>query len=54
MSSSDSEEEKVQTKTTHVIKPSKEKVTLDTSNWPLLLKVSSLQYFISISLSKDT
>ena len=40
MSSSDSDTEQAQnTNNTHVIKPSKEKATLDKSNWPLLLKV---------------
>ena len=41
MSSSDSDTEQIDTKTAvqHVIKPAKGGASIDTSTWPLLLKV---------------
>jgi hypothetical protein len=46
MSSSDSDDNEQQTKgaVTHVIKPAKGGPSLDTSTWPLLLKVSFLKF----------
>ena len=46
MSSSDSESVQKNGKDSHVIVPSNEKPKLDTSNWPLLLKVRAYSNFI--------
>jgi hypothetical protein len=54
MSSSDSDVEQIDTKTAvqHVIKPAKGGASIDTSTWPLLLKVcANIQFFILLILS---
>ena len=54
MSSSDSDAEQIDTKTAvqHVIKPAKGGASIDTSTWPLLLKVcANIQFFILLILS---
>ena len=51
MSSSDSDTEQIDTKTAvqHVIKPAKGGASIDTSTWPLLLKVcANIQFITSL------